>query len=53
MKSIMTKKEYEIPALRVDPLCVEYPFLASQLDDYDDNPIFGARGRFMDDDDDF
>ena len=40
MKSIMNKREYVIPVLRVVPLSVEYQFLASQLDDYDDNPIF-------------
>ena len=40
MKSEMNKKAYVIPALRLVPLAVEYQFLASQLDDYDDNPIF-------------
>ena len=41
MKSTDTKREYLIPALRVVQLAVEGLFLASQLDDYDDNPIFG------------
>ena len=29
-----------IPTLREIPLTVEIQFLASQLDDYDDNPIY-------------
>ena len=41
MKSDMNKRAYVIPALRVVPLTVETQFLASQLDDYPDNPIFG------------
>lgn len=40
MKSEMNNKTYVIPAVRVVPLAVEYQFLASQLDDYGDNPIF-------------
>lgn len=40
MKNILTKREYVVPTLRVVPLTVENQFLASQLDDYDDNPIF-------------
>ena len=40
MKNILTKREYVIPTLRVLPLTVEFQFLASQLDDYDDNPIY-------------
>lgn len=40
MKSVLAKSEYVVPTLRVVPLTVEYQFLASQLDDYDDNPIF-------------
>ena len=40
MKSTDTKREYLIPALRVVLLAAEGQFLASQLDDYDDNPIF-------------
>lgn len=40
MKSVLTKSEYVVPTLRVVPLTVENQFLASQLDDYDDNPIF-------------
>ena len=40
MKSTDTKREYVIPALRVVLLAVENQFLGSQLDDYDDNPIF-------------
>lgn len=40
MKSDMIKKAYEIPAFRMVPLAVEDQFLASQLDDYGDNPIF-------------
>ena len=40
MKSILAKREYVIPTLRVVPLTVENQFLASQLDDYDDNPIY-------------
>ena len=40
MKSIMNKGEYVTPALRMVPLAVENQFLASQLDDYDDNPIY-------------
>ena len=46
MKSIITKREYETPVLRVVPLAVEYQFLASQLDDYDDNPIFSDPSPF-------
>ena len=41
MKSDMNKKAYVIPAFRMVPLLVEDQFLASQLDDYGDNPIFG------------
>lgn len=41
MKSNMIKKEYKTPALREIPVVVEGQFLASQLDDYDDNPIYG------------
>ena len=40
MKSEMNKKAYVIPASRLVPLAVEDQFLASQLDDYGDNPIF-------------
>ncbi len=40
MKNNLTKREYVVPTLRVVPLTVENQFLASQLDDYDDNPIF-------------
>lgn len=40
MKSEMNKRAYVIPALREVPLTVENQFLASQLDDYPDNPIF-------------
>ena len=40
MKSTDTRKEYVIPAFRVVLMAVEGQFLASQLDDYDDNPIF-------------
>ena len=40
MKNILTKREYVVPTRRVVPLTVENQFLASQLDDYDDNPIF-------------
>ena len=40
MKSTEIKREYVIPALRVVLLAAEGQFLASQLDDYDDNPIF-------------
>ena len=40
MKSNINKREYVIPVLRVVPLTLECQFLASQLDDYDDNPIF-------------
>ena len=40
MKNILVKREYVVPTLRVVPLTVENQFLASQLDDYDDNPIF-------------
>ena len=40
MKNILAKREYVVPTLRVVPLTVENQFLASQLDDYDDNPIF-------------
>lgn len=46
MKSIITKREYVIPVLRVVPLTVEVQFLASQLDDYDDNPIFSDPTMF-------
>ena len=48
MKSIITKREYVIPVLRVVPLTVEGQFLASQLDDYDDNPIFSDPTMFGD-----
>ncbi|MBP5689747.1 MAG: hypothetical protein J6W74_02410 [Bacteroidales bacterium] len=42
MKSII-KKGYYTPALRVIGLATEIQFLATtQLDDYPDNPIFGA-----------
>ncbi len=40
MKSDMNKKAYLIPAVRFVPLAVEFQFLASQLDDYGDNPIY-------------
>ncbi len=40
MKNILTKREYVIPTLREVPLTVEYQFMASQLDDYGDNPIY-------------
>ena len=40
MKSEMNNRAYVTPAVRVVPLTVEYQFLASQLDDYGDNPIF-------------
>ena len=40
MKSTEIKREYVIPALRVVLLAAEGQFLASQLDDYGDNPIF-------------
>ena len=40
MKNSLTKREYVVPTLRVVPVTVENQFLASQLDDYDDNPIF-------------
>ena len=40
MKSFLSKREYVTPTLRVVPLTVEIQFLASQLDDYDDNPIY-------------
>jgi hypothetical protein len=34
------QREYVTPTLREVPLTVEYQFLASQLDDYGDNPIY-------------
>jgi hypothetical protein len=40
MKNILAKREYVTPTLREVPLTVECQFLASQLDDYDDNPIY-------------
>ena len=40
MKNILTKREYVIPTRREIPLTVEIQFLASQLDDYGDNPIY-------------
>ena len=40
MKNILTKREYVIPTLREIPLTVEIQFLASQLDDYGDNPLY-------------
>lgn len=40
MKNILAKREYVTPILREVPVTVENQFLASQLDDYDDNPIF-------------
>ena len=40
MKSDINKKAYVIPASREVPLAVENQFLASQLDDYGDNPIY-------------
>ena len=48
MKSIMNKRAYVAPALRMVPLAVEFQFLASQLDDYDDNPIFSDPAPFDD-----
>lgn len=45
----LTKKGYVIPAFRTVSLATEYQFMASQLDDYDDNPIFGAPGSYPDD----
>ncbi len=46
MKTDLNKKEYQIPVLRVIPVAVEGQFLASQLDDYVDNPIFGDGDDF-------
>ena len=40
MESTLNKRAYVTPALRMVPLAVENQFLASQLDDYPDNPIF-------------
>ena len=40
MKTQVTKNGYLAPILRVVPLVVEGQFLASQLDDYGDNPIY-------------
>ena len=40
MKNNLAKREYVTPILREVPLTVECQFLASQLDDYDDNPIY-------------
>ena len=40
MNTNLNKRAYVIPALRVVPLTVENQFLASQLDDYPDNPIY-------------
>ena len=40
MNSIKNKRAYVTPALHVVPMTVENQFLASQLDDYPDNPIF-------------
>ena len=40
MKTILAKREYVTPTLREVPVTVENQFLASQLDDYDDNPIY-------------
>ena len=48
MKSIIAKKEYVTPVLREVPLTLECQFLASQLDDYDDNPIFSDPTMFGD-----
>ena len=41
MKTNLTKKAYQIPVIWEIPVIVEGQFLASQLDDYSDNPIFG------------
>ena len=48
MQSTDTRREYVIPALRVVLLAAEGQFLASQLDDYDDNPIFSDPAPFDD-----
>ena len=48
MKSEMNNKAYVTPSVRVVPVAVENQFLASQLDDYGDNPIFSDPAPFDD-----
>lgn len=38
----MTRKVYLIPKARYSDLALDINFLATQLEDYPDNPIFGA-----------
>ena len=45
MKTDLNKKEYQIPSAWEIPVVVECQFVASQLEDYEENSIF-------DDDDD-
>ena len=40
MKTDLTKKDYQIPAIREIRVVVECQFVASQLEDYEDNSIF-------------
>lgn len=40
MKTDLTKKDYQIPAIWEIPVVVESQFVASQLEDYEDNSIF-------------
>ena len=40
MKTDLTKKDYQIPVIWEIPVVVESQFVASQLEDYEDNSIF-------------
>ena len=40
MKINVMKKEYQIPSIWEIPVVVEYQFVASQLEDYEENSIF-------------
>ena len=40
MKTDLIKKEYQIPSIWEIPVVVEYQFVASQLEDYENNSIF-------------
>ena len=40
MKINVMKKEYQIPSIWAIPVVVECQFVASQLEDYEENSIF-------------
>ncbi len=40
MKTDLIKKEYQIPSVWEIPVVVECQFVASQLEDYEENSIF-------------